>query len=303
LSRPTNCPEPVNPTTTIDTDPERFNNGTRQARPSAWKSAPRTPSAHCMRRCRFALSLVWIAFGCAAHAQGGWTIRESQTEPSIVPLVVHQHVVLSDSSLGSQATLDLAKFSAKSCRLHLIDNPAGSDLATAMSKAGYVAGVNGGYFDENFAPLGLRIRDNRPYSPLVRGRLLTGIITSSNETTRIIRSSEFARSSRPVTALQCGPFLIDRRQAVPGLDAKRPARRTFIATTGDQQVALGCCSDVSLAQLAAILVGWAGDSKIQRALNLDGGSSSAFWFKRKDGTVFSISEQKSVRDFFAIGPR
>ena len=252
---------------------------------------------------RFPLSLVWIVFGCAANAQAGWTISEPQTEPSILPSIVHQHVVLSDSSTGSQATLDLAKFSAKSCRLRLIDNPAGTDLATAMIRAGYVAGVNGGYFDENFAPLGLRIRDNRRYSPLVRGRLLTGIITSSNGTTRIIRLSEFARSSRPVTALQCGPFLIDRGQAVPGVDAKRTARRTFVATTGDQQVALGCCSDVSLAQLAAILVGWAKDSKIQRALNLDGGSSSAFWFKRKDGTVFSISEQKSVRDFLAIGPR
>ena len=94
---------------------------------------------------RFPLSLVWIVFGCAANAQAGWTISESQTEPSILPSIVHQHVVLSDSSTGSQATLDLAKFSAKSCRLHLIDNPAGTDLATAMNRAGYVAGANGGY--------------------------------------------------------------------------------------------------------------------------------------------------------------
>jgi hypothetical protein len=47
----------------------------------------------------------------------------------------------------------------------------------------------------------------------------------------------------------------------------------------------------------------AGDFKIWRALNFDGGSSSGFWFKRKDGTAFSISEQKTVRDFVAIVPR
>jgi hypothetical protein len=45
------------------------------------------------------------------------------------------------------------------------------------------------------------------------------------------------------------------------------------------------------------------DNKVQRALNLDGGSSSALWFKRKDGTVFSIREQKSVRDFVAVVPK
>ncbi len=39
-----------------------------------------------------------------------------------------------------------------------------------------------------------------------------------------------------------------------------------------------------------------------RALNLDGGSSTAFWFAGK-GDVFSIREAKSVRDFVAIVPR
>jgi len=45
------------------------------------------------------------------------------------------------------------------------------------------------------------------------------------------------------------------------------------------------------------------DLKIERALNLDGGSSSAFWFARENGSAFSISEQKSVRDFVGIVPK
>jgi len=44
------------------------------------------------------------------------------------------------------------------------------------------------------------------------------------------------------------------------------------------------------------------DLKIQRTLNLDGGSSSAFWFA-DEGKPFSISEQKTVRDFVAIVPK
>jgi hypothetical protein len=42
------------------------------------------------------------------------------------------------------------------------------------------------------------------------------------------------------------------------------------------------------------------DLKIQRALNLDGGSSSAFWFAREKGSAFSIREQKPVRDFVGV---
>jgi len=42
------------------------------------------------------------------------------------------------------------------------------------------------------------------------------------------------------------------------------------------------------------------DFKIQRVLNLDGGSSSAFWFKRANGSAFSIAEQKPVRDFVTV---
>jgi hypothetical protein len=38
-------------------------------------------------------------------------------------------------------------------------------------------------------------------------------------------------------------------------------------------------------------------------MNLDGGSSSAFWFAREDGSAFSISGRKPVRDFVAVVPK
>jgi hypothetical protein len=38
-------------------------------------------------------------------------------------------------------------------------------------------------------------------------------------------------------------------------------------------------------------------------MNLDGGSSSAFWFAREDGDAFSIAGRKPVRDFVAIVPK
>jgi hypothetical protein len=41
---------------------------------------------------------------------------------------------------------------------------------------------------------------------------------------------------------------------------------------------------------------------VQRALNLDGGSSSAFWFAGERAPL-SISEQKTVRNFVAVVPK
>jgi hypothetical protein len=98
--------------------------------------------------------------------------------------------------------------------------------------------------------------------------------------------------------------LIDRSQVVAGLDETRSARRTFIATGTSDRAAIGFCSEVTLAELAKILMaaGVASEWKMERALNLDGGSSSAFWFEGQH-RAFSIPEQKTVRDFVAVVPR
>ncbi len=120
---------------------------------------------------------------------------------------------------------------------------------------------------------------------------------------QIVRAGEYSRRPNPHAAIQCGPFLVDLGQRVRGLEATREARRTFAAIDRDGRVALGFCSEIPLAQLSAILAGSVSNFKIDRALNLDGGSSSAFWFRRKDGNAFSIPEQKTVRDFIAVVPR
>jgi hypothetical protein len=111
-------------------------------------------------------------------------------------------------------------------------------------------------------------------------------------------------SERLKSALQCGPLLVENAGPVAGLNDTRRARRTFAAVDGRGRAALGISSSVSLAQLGRILnlSNVAGKMKIVRALNLDGGSSSAFWFAGKEG-AFSIEEQKTVRDFVAIVPR
>jgi hypothetical protein len=254
------------------------------------------------KQCATVLVLVVLA---VFNARADWIEKASRNESSPDTGLIHRHIGFEDAVAGENAAVDLALFPIKSkFSLRIVENAGGSaDLAGAMPAAGCLAGVNGGYFDPNFAPLGLRIVDGKMVKPLIRARLMTGVLCSSTGTTQILRVAEYSRHRNAYSALQCGPLLVDAGRPVKGLDATRSARRTF-AVIGSVRAALGVCSNVSLAQLAQILAvtHLADDSRVQRALNLDGGSSSAFWFKR-NGDAFSISEVKSVRDFVGIAPK
>jgi len=250
---------------------------------------------------RLRAALLFLAVAATAHAE--WSILSANSEPGHAG-ILHQHVLLENASAGERAVIDLAIFSTKSCTLRVIQNEDdASNLAGAMTRGKCLAGVNGGYFDSNYAPIGLLIVDGKVFSPLQRARLLGGVLMASSRGVQIVRAGEYSRRPNPHAAIQCGPFLVDLGQRVRGLEATREARRTFAAIDRDGRAGLGFCSEISLAQLSAILAGGVSDFKIDRALNLDGGSSSAFWFARKDGSAFSIPEQKTVRDFVAVVAR
>jgi uncharacterized protein YigE (DUF2233 family) len=249
--------------------------------------------------------LLFLAVAATAHAE--WSVVSADSEAGLAG-IVHRQMELENSQSNKSATIDLALFSIKSCALRVIDGPTSShcDLANVMHQQKCLAGVNGGYFNEEFAPIGLRIVNGRMIAPLQRARLITGVLIASSSGVQIMRVREFSRRQSATAAIQCGPFLVDRGQRVRGLDDSRAARRTFAATGANDRVALGVCSEISLARLAEILATTglaATDFKIDQALNLDGGSSSAFWFRREDGTTFEIPEQKRVRDFVGVVPR
>jgi uncharacterized protein YigE (DUF2233 family) len=252
---------------------------------------------------RCVLALLFLLAAGPAFPQ--WTEVSAQSEISSRPGLVHRHLELEDKASGEAASVELAIFSGRTTGLRVIDNRSGTaELANAMAREGCLAGVNGGYFDPNFAPLGLRVVDGQVVRPMIRARLMTGVLLSTSGAIQILRVSEYSPKRKALAAVQCGPLLVDGGVPVKGLNNDRMARRTFAAVVGDR-AAIGLCSDTSLAGVAQILatlrLGDAG--KITRALNLDGGSSSAFWFKRADGTAFSISEMKNVRDFVGVAPR
>jgi hypothetical protein len=253
---------------------------------------------------KLSAALIFLV-AAATTGRPNWTVTSAQTEGPRDG-VQHRHAVLTYRETGAQAIVDLAFFSAKSYTLRLIDQPIPPRrlLADVMEQEKCLAGVNGGYFSSDYAPIGLVIVDGTTIAPLRRARLLTGVLTASSRGVQIMRTREFSRQEKFNAAVQCGPFLIDLGRPVRGLEETHQARRTFAAVAKPDRVALGFCSETSLAELANILASaqLADDFKISRALNLDGGSSSGFWFARA-GDAFSVPEQKTVRDFVAIVPK
>lgn len=252
-----------------------------------------------MARLSFIIALVALSLSAPVRAE--WTVSSPETERGQAG-VEHRRIVVAENTSGAEARLDLALFSTKTATLRVIDNPNGDgNLAAVMQREQCVAGVNGGYFDPEYAPVGMLITKGQVIVPLQKARLLSGVVSVLSGKVQVQRSAEFSAKTKPVEARQCGPFLVDRGKAIFGLNDTRSARRTFVATGGGDRVALGYSTHVTLAQLAALLAAESlmPDVKLQRALNLDGGSSSGFWFAGEKG-AFSIREQKTVRDYLGI---
>jgi Phosphodiester glycosidase len=252
---------------------------------------------------RFVLALLsLLAFAAPVSAE--WKILSAESESNSAG-IEHRHVVVENAAAGRRVDVDAAIFSAKSCALRVIDNPEGESLSAIMKQKKCLCGVNGGYFDTEFKPIGLRIADGKPFSPLRRARLITGILLESNRRIDVVRVSEFSITKNIAAAVQAGPFLVEASGPIRGLNDSQLARRTFAGLATNDRAFLGVCSDVSLVQLASLLATTSivPDSKIRRAMNLDGGSSSAFWFARADGSAFSIAGRKPVRDFVGVVPK
>lgn len=204
-------------------------------------------------------------------------------------------------------------FTTKKNRLVVRDEgniraPRYGSLDAAMRKSPCRAGVNGGYFgaDAVGSPLGMVVQDSKIISPLQTGSFtVSGIIYDTGKDIFLMRSKEFlGLKPRPklVSALQAGPFLLEKGKLIAGLNDKRAAMRTFIATDGKGRWCLASTSRLTLKALAVWLStpDCMGNFKPYTVLNLDGGSSSAFW-ALDTGVYFPSIKQ--VRNYIGVADR
>lgn len=213
---------------------------------------------------------------------------------------------------GTQITAHLAFFSSRAFRLEIVDLGAGPEpayptLADAFRAQGCVAGVNGGFFHPDWRPSGLVISRGTRINRLETAKLLSGLVYGDGKGTHIVRRARFQDHPGITALLQTGPYLVEGRKAVRGLSRSDPSRRTFTATDGRGRWVLGATlSTPTLADLAqclatpGALTGW----RVEQAINLDGGSSTGFFFDRKAGEVpVVLNPWKRVRNLLGIKPR
>jgi uncharacterized protein YigE (DUF2233 family) len=194
-------------------------------------------------------------------------------------------------------------FSEKNFAFRVIDNPTKNQgtLGAAMTAGDFVAGTNGGYFHADWRPVGLAIAGGDTINGFERAKLLAGVFAVTNGKPRLVRSTDYQPSKQDTEALQSGPYLVNEGTPTVGLDEKRRARRTVIATDGKKNWALLIFSPVTLADTARLLASETvfPDFPVDEALNLDGGSSTALW-AATPGKPTYLREIGSVRNYLGI---
>lgn len=243
-----------------------------------------------------------IAAACLP-AQAQWKADSTEKIETSSPLVTAARMRLTAGE--REATLHVVFFNVKRCSLRVVDNadPHGR-LDAAMRAGGCIAGVNASFFHPDRSPLGLVISDGKELHARETAALLSGMIVVKGDGFSILRVAEFKPDKTITQALQAGPFLVDGGTVVAGLDAGRMALRTAVATDGKGNGALISCSGVSLAEMGEILAtpGIFPGLHVERALNLDGGSSTGFWLDAKPEALY-LPEWRDVRNYLAIVPR
>jgi uncharacterized protein YigE (DUF2233 family) len=211
------------------------------------------------------------------------------------------------SSNGRTIRASGVSFQSARCVFQVIDNPPAKrqSLSSALARIGAVAGSNGGYFHNDFTPLGLAVSQGKTIHPFERARLLSGVLAVRKGRMELVRSGKFKPGADVQEALQAGPWLVERGIPVAGLDDSRSARRTIVANDGKGRWVLIVLSPATLADAARLLCvqGLIGPLTIANALNLDGGSSTALRAGREGQVLIEVMALGPVRNYLAIAPR
>ncbi len=208
-----------------------------------------------------------------------------------------------------EVAISVVRFDSSSCTLRVIDQPQSwsfTDLLTdSMRSVNAIAGVNGGYFHPDFTPLGLMIANGKRQGQFTRSGLVSGMILVRSGEPALLWNSESPDTSNASDLLQAGPRLVDAGQPVSGLNRTKVAARSFIATDGQSGWLIGTVHSTSLHGLADLLTspGLISGLRIQRALNLDGGRSTAFYARTNDERENGAPGWSTVRNYLAVVPR
>lgn len=261
------------------------------------------------------------------HDRVSWDWPGVGEKLAMRPLIIHVIILLSFGSCLTSAnhpsyiniqasvaqrtvTFDICIFDTEHYQIDVIDNatpegrPRHAHLSDLMKSGAYVAGINGGFFKTgDFQPAGQMISQGKKTGTLDLGFWTTGIFYVMKGVPKIGYKDKLTNSDSISDLLQTGPWLVENGSAKDDLaPEKRLAERSFIFEGKSGHWGFGVCSPVTLRELSTLLTSQ--DIKdlivIENALNLDGGPSTGFWIKTKNGKIKSRPEKWAVRNYIVI---
>lgn len=211
---------------------------------------------------------------------------------------------------NTEATLDLFIFTEDDYAFEIIDNRnflgmrRYQRLAHAMKDSDYTAAVNASFFNVNeFTPVGQVISNGDVTGEFDREVWTRGVFYVDEAGPHLIDRDDYTPNDTVTQLIQSGPWLVQQGASLDDFGTNiRYAARTFIATDGQGNWALGVCDLSTLRELAVLLRSSEVTAliNVQEALNLDGGPSTAFWCKREDGSTVSRSQSWATVNYLAI---
>jgi uncharacterized protein YigE (DUF2233 family) len=180
----------------------------------------------------------------------------------------------------TSVTLEVLQVDPRQWNLRVIDaRDFGKEVATAADLArwtGALAVINGGFFDENYRPLGLMIVDGTRKNPLRKADW--GVFLLRRGVPEIIHTRHYRRDPAITQALQVGPRLVVN--GCPTSLKPQSSRRSAVGLTRDGKVLLAACdSSFDFPTFAQLLCRPENDGGLAcvSALNLDGGPSTQLY--------------------------
>lgn len=251
--------------------------------------------------------VLWAACLTPAFVSAQWVVRSESAPLSLANGAVHFKKELTGPA---KVDVSVVVFDTTKVRLEVLAQASKQNALPMdrwMKEEKAIAACNGGYFDPTaFVPAGLQVE---------RGQKVTGKYVPFGEwgggfgvragqagihtETEILAGGDFE------AFVQCSPVLVDgaRRFVASGEDER--ARRTFVAHDGRSKWAIGVCSSIGLRALADLLATRSMEVlgfTVHRALNLDGGPSTALWCRDEKGAVIYVKEGWAVKNVLVVVP-
>ncbi|BCU79868.1 hypothetical protein llg_45830 [Luteolibacter sp. LG18] len=228
------------------------------------------------------------------------------------PAAAPRHVVTGVGGIS----LDGVAFDSRTHRLEVADQAGGPGSQWADSQAAGqalhgIAAINAGFFTPEGSPLGLVVTGGTARGGWNGGSSLGSAVWYEDGGGRsgIARREKIgsgsARAMREL--IQAGPLLVERTEAVGGLDNVKSSPRSVLLWDGGARWLMARSGACTLAEISQALAGsspagW----PVAMAINFDGGRSAELWISNSvsgGGTFTRPIWNKPVRNFLVLKSR